>query len=64
MYWEVKTGKRPKFVEDLFNNRTYYLFDQDEEDLLVRLLIIGLALIERDDQVHDELSKISNWILV
>ncbi|DBA36869.1 TPA_asm: L [Cuscuta gammacytorhabdovirus 1] len=63
IWWDLQTGRLPKSVENLGENRRYYLYKSDEVALTARLIALAISLLEDPVIREEELAKYQHWKL-
>jgi len=63
IWWDLQTGRLPKSVENLGENRRYYLYKSDEVALTARLVALAISLLDSPSAREDELTKYQFWKL-
>ncbi|DBA36874.1 TPA_asm: L [Cuscuta gammacytorhabdovirus 2] len=63
LWWDLQTGRLPKSVENLGENRRYFMYKSDELALTARLVALAISLLEDPRKREEEISKYKYWKL-
>ncbi|DBA36915.1 TPA_asm: L [Lupinus gammacytorhabdovirus 1] len=63
LWWDLQTGKISKNVENLGENKKYYLYKSDEIAITARLVALAISLVQDARIREEEILKYEYWKL-
>ncbi|DBA36895.1 TPA_asm: L [Fraxinus gammacytorhabdovirus 2] len=64
LWWDLQTGKVPEWIQNLGENRTYFMYRSDLIALQARLIALALSLLKNMTELTTEVDKKNHWLML